>query len=85
MMAVRLNIEERKFSVKCHWKYENTVEVQRQFRGEHQKEPPSDHRVTMTETRDQFEAYGTVQKVHRKSSRRPLTWTKPHKERGAEM
>ena len=31
-MAATLNIEERKLILKFYWKYENTVEVQRQFR-----------------------------------------------------
>ena len=31
-MAARLNFEERKFILKFYWKYENAVEVQRQFR-----------------------------------------------------
>ena len=31
-MAARLDFEERKFILKYYWKYENAVEVQRQFR-----------------------------------------------------
>ena len=34
VMADRLNFEERKFILKCYWKYENTVEVQIQLRRE---------------------------------------------------
>ena len=40
-MAARLNFEESRFILKCNWKYEDTVEVQRQFRGEFEKESPS--------------------------------------------
>ena len=61
-MADRLEFEERKFILKCYWKYENTVEVQRQFKREFNKEPPT--RVTITRIRDKFEADGIVQDHH---------------------
>ena len=77
-MAARLDFEERKFNLKCYWKYENAVEVQRQFRREFNKEPPT--RVTITRIRDKFEADGTVQDVHKKRSGRPRTLTSPRKE-----
>ncbi|XP_036359276.1 uncharacterized protein LOC118763655 [Octopus sinensis] len=62
VMAARLDFEERKFILKCYWKYENAVEVQRQFRREFNKEPPT--RVTITRIRDKFEADGIVQDAH---------------------
>ena len=77
-MAARLDFEERKFILKCYWKYENAVEVQRQFRREFNKEPPT--RITITRIRDKFEADGTVQDVHKKRSGRPRTSTSPRKE-----
>ena len=72
-MAARLDFEEMKIILKCYWKYENAVEVQRQFRREFNKEPPT--RVTITRIRDKFEADGTVQDVHKKRSGRPRTST----------
>ncbi|CAM1299642.1 Uncharacterised protein r2_g956 [Pycnogonum litorale] len=68
-MTARLNFEERKFILKCYWKYENAVEVQRQFRTEFQREPPT--RVTISRIKDKFEADGTVQNVHKQRSGRP--------------
>ncbi|MEN2497877.1 MAG: hypothetical protein MHMPM18_002211, partial [Marteilia pararefringens] len=74
-MVARLDLEERKFILKSYWKYENAVEVQRQFRREFNKEPPT--RVTITLIRDKFEADGSVQDVHKKLSQRPRTSTSP--------
>ena len=51
-MADRLQFEERKFILKCYWKNENAVEVQRQLKRGFNKEPPT--RVTITRIRDNF-------------------------------
>ena len=66
MMAARLSFEERRFILKCYWKYENTVEVQRQFSREFQEEPP--RRVSISGMSNKIEADGTVQNVHEKRS-----------------
>ena len=58
-MADRLEFEERKFILKCFWKYENEIELQRKFKREFNKEPPT--RVIITRIRDKFEADGTIQ------------------------
>ena len=41
MAEVRLGFEERKFIIKCYWKHENIMEVQRQFRRHFHKDPPT--------------------------------------------
>lgn len=73
MAEGRLSVEQRKFILKCYWKYENAVEVQRQFRREYQDDPPT--RLTIRRIRDKFEADGTVLNVHRERSGRPRTST----------
>ena len=78
MMAGRLSFGQRKFILKCYWKCENTVDVQKQFRREFQRDPPM--RLTITCIRDKFKANGTVQNVHEKRSRRPRTSTSLTKE-----
>lgn len=78
IMEARLSFEQRKFILKCYWKCENAVEVQRQFRREFRRDPPT--RLTITRIRDKFEADGTVQNVHEKRSGRPRTSTSPTKE-----
>ncbi|CAI9738053.1 Hypothetical predicted protein [Octopus vulgaris] len=80
MMADKLSFEQRKFTLKCYWKCENVVEVQREFRREFQANPPT--RLTVTRIRDKFEADGTVQNVHEKHSRRPRTTTIPSNQEG---
>lgn len=60
-MAVKLSFEERKWLLKCYWKVENVVEVQRRWRVEFGTPPPT--RVTITRIRDKFEVDGTVQDV----------------------
>ena len=58
-MAVKLSLVERKWLLKCYWKVENVVEVQRCWRVEFGTAPPT--RVTITRIRDKFEVDGTVQ------------------------
>ena len=60
-MAVKLSFHERKWLLKCYWKVENVVEVQRRWRVEFGTPPPT--RVTITRIRDKFEVVGTVQDV----------------------
>ena len=45
-MAVRLSFDDRKWLLKCYWKVENVVEVQRRLRDEFGTPPPK--RVTVT-------------------------------------
>ena len=59
-MAVKLSFDERKWTLKCYWKVENVVEVQRKWRVEFGTPPPPP-RVTITRMRDKFEVDGTVQ------------------------
>ena len=63
MAETRLSFEQRKFILKCYWKYENAVGVQRRFRRQFQTDPPS--RLTIRRIRDKFEADGTVQNVNK--------------------
>ena len=58
-MAVKLSFDERKWLLKCYWKVENVIEVQRRWRIEFGTPPPT--RVTITRIRDKFEVVGTVQ------------------------
>ena len=53
--------DERKWLVKCYWKVENVVEVERHWRAEFGTSPPT--RVTITRIWDKFEVDGTVQDV----------------------
>jgi hypothetical protein len=78
MAEVRLSFEERKFMLKCYWKYKNVTEVQREFTREFQRNPPT--RRTIACTRDKFEATGTVQDVHKQRSSRPWSSTSPTRE-----
>ena len=78
MAEVRLGFEERKFIIKCYWKHENIMEVQRQFRRHFHKDPPT--RRTIARIRDKFETDGTVHDVHKERSGRPRSSTTPAKE-----
>ena len=60
-MAVKLSFVERKWLLKCNWKVENVIEVQRRWRVEFDTLPPT--RVTIPRIRDKFEVDGTVQDV----------------------
>ena len=60
-MAVKLSLDERKWLLKCYWKVENVVEVQRRWRVEFGTPPPP--RVTITRIQGKFEFDGTVQDV----------------------
>ena len=78
MAEGRLSFEKRKFVLKCYWKCENTVEVQRQFRMEFGTDPPT--WLTKTRIRDKFEADGTVPDMHKGHSGRPRSSTSPTKQ-----
>jgi hypothetical protein len=41
MALSRLTFEERKFILKTHWKFENVVEVQRQYKEHFNRDPPT--------------------------------------------
>ena len=60
-MADKLLFDERKCLLKCYWKVENVVEVQRRWRIEFGTPPTT--RVTITGIQDKFEVDGTVQDV----------------------
>ena len=60
-MAVKLTFDDRQWLLKCYWKVENVVEVQRRRRVEFGIPPP--RRVTITRIRDKFEVDGKVQNV----------------------
>ncbi|KAJ4436685.1 hypothetical protein ANN_16816 [Periplaneta americana] len=60
-MVVQLSFDEREWILKCYWKVENVVEVQRCWRVEFGTQPPT--RLTVTRIRDKFEINGTVQDV----------------------
>lgn len=78
MPGDQLSFEERKFVLKCYWNTENATEVQRRFRREFDKPPPT-HR-TIARIRDKFERDGTVHNVNKNRSGRPRTSTNPAKE-----
>ena len=59
-MAVKLSFDERKWLLKCYWKVENVVVLQRRWRVEFGTPPP---RVTITRIRDKFEVDEPVQDV----------------------
>ena len=60
-MAVKLLFNEHKRLLKCSWKVEKVVEVQRRCRIEFGTPLPT--RVTITRIRDKFQVDGTVQDV----------------------
>ena len=60
-MAVKLSFDERKWLLKCYWRMESVVEVQRLWRVEFSTLPPT--RVTITRIRDKFEVNGKAQDV----------------------
>ena len=63
-MAVKLSFDERQWLLKCYWKVEIVVEVQRRWRVEFGT-PPSPTRVTITRIRDKFEVDGWMQDLLR--------------------
>jgi hypothetical protein len=71
MAEVQLSFEERKFVLKCYWKYENVTEVQRQFKEIHQRD------AVIACIREKFETTETVQDVHKQRSGRPRSSTSP--------
>jgi hypothetical protein len=73
MAEVRLNFEERKYLLKWYWKFENVVEVQRQWRHEYGTDLPS--RLTIARIRDKLELHGTVCDMHKGRSGRSRTAT----------
>ncbi|KAJ4441555.1 hypothetical protein ANN_11411 [Periplaneta americana] len=60
-MTVQLSFDECKWILKCYWKVENVVVVQRRWRVEFGTELPT--RLTIKRIRDKFEVDGTVQDV----------------------
>ena len=72
-MAEKLSFNECKWSLKCYWKVENVVEVQRRWRVEFGT--PSPTRVIITKIRDKFEVYGTVLDVLKSRCRRTRSST----------
>ncbi|KAJ4439480.1 hypothetical protein ANN_07604 [Periplaneta americana] len=59
--TAELLFDERKWILKCYWKVENIVEVQRRCRVEFGTQPPT--RLTITRIQNKFEVDGTVQDV----------------------
>ena len=57
---MKLSFDERNWLLKCYWKVENVVEVQRRWMVEFGTPPPPT-RVTVTRMRDKFEVYGMEQ------------------------
>jgi len=66
MASSQLPFGQRKWILKCYWKMESVVEVQRRWTNEFGTPPPT--RVTITRSRDKFETYGTVQNTMKGSS-----------------
>ena len=60
-MAVKLSFDEQKWLLKCYWKVENVVEVQRRWRVEFDTLPST--RLIIIRIRDKFEVDGTVEDV----------------------
>ncbi|KAJ4440381.1 hypothetical protein ANN_08522 [Periplaneta americana] len=60
-MTVQLSLDERKWTLKCYWKVENVVEVQRRWRVEFGTQLPT--RLPTSRIRDKFEVDRTVQDV----------------------
>ena len=58
---MKLSFDERKWLLKCCWRVQNAVEVQRRWRVEFGTPPPT--RVKITRIRDKFEVDGRVQDV----------------------
>jgi len=69
------SFEERKTILKWYLKFENVVEVQRQWRSEYATEPPT--RLTTARICDKCDTHGTVCDVHKGRSGRPRTATTP--------
>ena len=78
MANAQLTFEEKKFILKCYWKHENIMEVQRQFNRQFQKTPPT--RRTIARIKEKFEVHGTLHNVSKQCSGRPRTSTSPEKE-----
>ena len=72
-MAVKLSFDEREWLLKCYWKVENVVEVQRRWRVEFGTSSPT--RVAITRIREKFEVDGTVQDVLKSLCRRKRSST----------
>ena len=62
---------ERKSILKSYIKFENVVEVQRQWKRVFQTQPPT--RLTITRLRDKFDTLGTICDVQGRRSERPCT------------
>ena len=58
---MKLSFDERKWLLKCYWKVENVVEVQRGWKVEFGTSPPKS--VTITRIRDKFGVDETVHDV----------------------
>ncbi|KAJ4439897.1 hypothetical protein ANN_08026 [Periplaneta americana] len=72
-MAVQLSFDERKWILKCYWKVENVVEVQRRWKVEFGTQQTT--RLTITSIRDKFEVDGTVQDVLKRRCERKRSST----------
>lgn len=70
-----MTFEQRKCILKWFMRFDNAVEVQRQWRREFDTEPPT--RLTIKRIIDKFEAHGTICDIHKGRSGRPRTATSP--------
>jgi hypothetical protein len=75
MAEARLSFEERKTILKWYLKFENVVEVRRQWRREYATESPT--RLTIACICGKFETHGTVCDMHKGRSGRPRTAISP--------
>lgn len=78
IMVAKLSFEKKKFILKFPWKFENIVEVQRQFRWEFQID--SLLWLTIIQIRDKLKADGSVQNIHKNCSGRSWALTSPTKQ-----
>lgn len=77
-MSSRLSFEQRKFILKCYWRYGNAVEIQNWYWKEFHSDPPT--WFTISQIRDMFEADGTVHDVDKNGSGRQLISASPMKQ-----
>ncbi|KAJ4437393.1 hypothetical protein ANN_17537 [Periplaneta americana] len=75
MAEARLTFEHRKCILEWFMRFDNVVEVQRQWRREYETELPTS--LTIKRIIDKFEAHGTICDIHKGRSGRPRTATSP--------